>query len=68
MELDFSDAIKKLKDIEQSFNYSESATTKYALLQALNHLAEHEIKFTDDYWLKMWKDAMLREQGIEVKH
>jgi hypothetical protein len=67
MILDFKDDIKKLKDIEQQFNHTKSATTKYALLQALNHLAEHDIKFTDKYWLKTWQDAMFREQGIEVK-
>lgn len=68
MVLDFSNIIKNLKDIEQQFNNTKSPTTKYALLEALNHLAEHDIKFTDEYWLKTWRDSMLREQGIEVRN
>lgn len=68
MLINLSDSIKKLKDIEQQFNHSQNATEKYALLQALNHLAEHDIKFKDEYWLKTWRDAMLREQGIEVRN
>lgn len=67
MTLDFSYAIKKLKDIEQSFNNADSATQRYALLEALNHLADNDIRFNDEYWLKTWRDAMLREQGVEVK-
>jgi hypothetical protein len=66
--LDLSDAINKLSDIQLNFNNAESPTTRYALLQALNYLAEHEIKFTNEHWvMKTMKDAMLREQGIEVK-
>ena len=66
MTLDFKNAIKKLRDIQQAFNHAESATDRYALLEALNHLAENEIKFTDEYWLGEWRKAMLREKGMDV--
>jgi len=29
-------------------------------------LAENDIMFKDDYWMKTWHDSMLREQGIDI--
>jgi hypothetical protein len=66
--LDFSKILKQLKAIENKFNLSTSPTERYALLQAINHIADEQLRFEDDHWLvEQYRQAMLREQGIEVE-
>jgi hypothetical protein len=38
VKLDFSEAIKQIKEIEKRFNKSQSPTERYALICAFNHL------------------------------
>ena len=67
MKLDFSEAIKQIKDIEKRFNKSQSPTERYALICAFNHLVSEQLPFKDDHWLyNETRKAMLREQGINV--
>jgi len=65
MTLDYSDQIKQLKSLQNKFNKAQTATERYAVLMGINHLIE-EMKFTDEYWIKVWYDGMLRDQGVEV--
>ena len=65
MKLDLSEIIKKIKTIEKRFNATIDPTERYALIQALNHIAEKEIPihghFEDSY-----RNAMLRVRGAIV--
>lgn len=66
--LDFSGVITQIKEIEHKFNLSSSPTERYALLQAINHIADKQLRFTDDHWLvEQYRQAMLREQGVKFK-
>jgi chloramphenicol O-acetyltransferase len=65
--LDFSELICQIKAIEHKFNLSTSPTERYALLQAINHIADFQLRFADDHWLiEQYRHAMLREQGIRT--
>jgi hypothetical protein len=66
MRIDLKGIIKQLKEIETKFNASQSPTERYALLQALNHLCDHQIRYADDHWvMEQYRKAMLSEQGID---
>jgi len=67
MQLDLSSIIKQLQSSQKKFNSSNSSTEKYSILQSINHLAEHSLKFKDDHWImRDHRIGMLREQGIDI--
>ena len=47
MKIDLSGPIKQLQRIQKEFNTSDDPTERYALIQALNHIAENVIPFHD---------------------
>jgi hypothetical protein len=60
--------LKQLKDIEVKFNASDSPTERYALLNALNHICDEELRYADDHWvMEQYRKAMLSEQGVDIK-
>ena len=62
MTLDFSDIIDRIKNIEHRFNKSKNPTERYALIQAINHIAKHELPIID--WLeRQYYEAMLEAHG-----
>ncbi len=64
--IDLSGICKQLKDIEAKFNASQSPTERYALLQCINHIAEHQLKFQPDNWfIEQYRQGSLREQGVD---
>ncbi len=64
--IDLSGICKQLKDIEEKFNASQSPTERYALLQCINHIAEHQLKFHPDNWfIEQYRQGSLREHGID---
>lgn len=65
MTLDFSDAIKKLKEIESKFNKTDDPAEKYALIKSLNHIGEQEI-LIHRYWEDLYRKAMLMDQGKSI--
>lgn len=66
MKIDLTSIIKQLKDIEKRFNASQSPTERYALLQCLNHIAEHQLKYDPEHWvMEQHRTGMMREQGID---
>jgi hypothetical protein len=65
MKLDFSDIIKQLKKIETDFNASDDPEERYALICALNHLAEQQIPI-HGHWEDTYRKAMLRNRGLKV--
>lgn len=66
MKLDFSKTIKQLSQIQKRFNETNNPTEMYALLQAVNYIAD-DLQFTDDHWLiERCRLGMLRENGIDT--
>lgn len=65
MTLDLKEIIQKLKMIESRFNKSTDPQEKYALIQALNHIAEKELAI-HGYWETTYHEAMIRKFGAEV--
>ena len=48
MRIDLSEIIKKLKKIQAEFNGDLDPTKRVACLDAINHIAENELKFQHD--------------------
>lgn len=65
MQLDFTEVIKQLKKIEKDFNASNDPEERYALLCALNHLAEQELPI-HGHWEDSYRKAMLRNRGVNI--
>ena len=65
MTLTLDEIIKKLKIIEKKFNATKNPTEKYALIQALNHIAEKELP-VHGYWEDTWREVMLKEHGANT--
>jgi hypothetical protein len=64
MQLDFNDIIERLKKIQRRFNASEDSTKRYALIQALNHIAEKELPI-HGHWEDIYREGMLRKHGAK---
>lgn len=68
MRMDLSKILKQLKSIEIKFNLSSSPTERYALLNALNHICDNDLRYAEDHWvMEQYRKAMLSEHGVEVK-
>lgn len=65
MKFDFKTIIENLKKIEKEFNESNKPMERYALICALNHIAEHELP-VHGHWEDTYRKAMLREKGLKV--
>jgi hypothetical protein len=62
MILDLSKIINKIKKIEKSFNETDDPLKRYALIQALNHIAEKELPIHG--WIEeQYYTAMIRLYG-----
>ena len=59
MQLDLDKIIEKLRAIEVRFNEAQSTTKRYALIQALNHIAENELPI-HGYWEDTYRKAMVK--------
>ena len=68
MRMDLGSIIRQLKSIEIKFNQSNSPTERYALLNALNHICDNDLRYAEDHWvMEQYRAAMLSEQGVEIK-
>ncbi len=68
MLMDLSKMLGQIKDIETKFNKSKSPTERYALLNALNHICDNDLRYAEDHWvMEQYRAAMLSEQGVEMK-
>ena len=68
MRMELGGILKQLKSIEIKFNQSNSPTERYALLKALNHICDKELRYADDHWvMEQYRKAMLSEQGVDIK-
>jgi hypothetical protein len=66
MTIDLTEILDKLKKIQVEFNASKDPTERYALIQALNHIAEKELPFHG--WMEdQYREAMLRTHGADTK-
>ena len=70
MQISFKNIIEKLQTLETRFNASKDPVERFAILEAVNHIAKHELPFKktgNDAWI--WEQhykAMLREQGAHI--
>ncbi len=62
MKLTFKEIIKNLNIIEKKFNISNDPTERYALIQALNHIAEKELP-VHGHWEEVYYKAMMKDKG-----
>jgi hypothetical protein len=65
MKMDYDYELKKIKQIVDKFNATDSPTAKYALIQALNYICEEDMPI-HNYWEDLYKEAMLKEHGVIV--
>ena len=69
MTLDFSAIIDKLKTLEENFNGSDDPVERMAILNAVNHIAEHELKFDEKEWIYQgYYKASLEAFGAKVNY
>ena len=67
MTLDFEDIINRIKTIEENFNGSKDPVERMACLNAINHIAEHELKFNEKDWIyQQHYKAALEAFGAKV--
>ena len=51
MNIDFSWLRDKLTSLENEFNTTDDPIRRFAIIQAINHIAEHELPFKKDHWI-----------------
>lgn len=64
MNLDMSRVIDKIKKLEKQFNLSQDPTERYALIMALDHIAEHDVP-VPDFMRETYRKAMLHDHGVD---
>ena len=62
MQIDITKQLDQLRIIQDQFNTSNDPLERFALLTAMNHIAEKEIPI-HGYWEKTYRNAMLRDKG-----
>ncbi len=65
MTLDFTEIVNKIKAIEHRFNASQDPIERMACLNAINHIAEYELKFNEKDWVyQQYYKASLKNFGV----
>ena len=69
--ISFESVIKKLKALEKAFNGTQDPTQRFAIMEAVNYIAEHELPFkktgNDAWFWKQHYEGMLRDNGVNPK-
>lgn len=60
MQLDLSKSIEKLKKLQDKFNSTHNSMERYAILQAINSVAENDIAI-HGHWEETYRDSMIKK-------
>lgn len=67
MKLNYKDTIDELGNLVEQFNKTDDPTERYALIQAINHLAENHVSL-HGYWEDYYKKEMIKEKCSKIKN
>lgn len=67
--ISFDNVINKLKDLEKAFNATQDPTKRFAIMEAVNYIAENELPFkktgNDGWFWQQHYEGMLRDHGVK---